>query len=81
MEQKSNINNNDFFTYYANKEKYGNNVQNLKKSGIKKYNSKTNALAQKKVDSNNLTSVNENKKKQKQIKQCFADLIKKKQNK
>ena len=81
MEQKNNITNNDFFNYYANKEKYGNIVQNLKKSGIKKYNSKTNSLTQKKVESNNLNSANENKKKQKQIKQCFADLIKTKQHK
>ena len=81
MEQKNNITNNDFFNYYANKEKYGNIVQNLKKSGLKKCNSKTNAVSQKKVESNNLTSINENKKKQKQIKQCFADLIKTKQHK
>ena len=81
MEQKNNITNNDFFNYYTNKEKYANIVQNIKKSGIKKYNSKANTNTLKKVESNNLTSVNENKKKQKQIKQCFADLIKTKQHK
>lgn len=81
MEQKNNLTNNDYFNYYTNKEKYSNISQNFKKLGIKKNNSKNNTLNPKKLDSNNLTIINENKKKQKQIKQCFADLIKTKQHK
>ena len=81
MENKVNITNIDIFNNFSNKEKYANTSQNFIKSGIKKYNNKSNTIITKKTDENNMININESKKKPKQIKQCFYDLIKVKKQK
>ena len=53
--------------------------QNLKKTKINKMNPRINQIISKKTEANNLAILNDSKKKQKQIKQCFIDLIKTKE--
>ena len=79
MEQKNNVTNADYFNNFASKEKNTCDGQIFNKSCIKKYHNKNNILIQKKNELNTMTINNESKKKQKQIKQCFYDLIKTKE--
>ena len=81
MEQKNNVTNADYFNNFTSKEKNTNDGQIFNKSCIKKYHSKNNILIPKKNELNSMTINNETKKKQKQIKQCFYDLIKTKEKK
>ena len=81
MEQKNNVTNADYFNNFASKEKHTYDGQIFNKSCIKKYHSKSNILNPKKNEINTMTINNESKKKQKQIKQCFYDLIKTKEQK
>lgn len=81
MEQKNNVTNADFFNNFTSKEKNTYDGQIFNKSCIKKYHSKNNILISKKNELNTMTINNEPKKKQKQIKQCFYDLIKTKEKK
>ena len=81
MEQKNNVTNADYFNNFTNKEKNIYDGQIFNKSCIKKYHSKNNILIPKKNELNSMTINNETKKKQKQIKQCFYDLIKTKEKK
>ena len=53
--------------------------QNVKKTKINKMNPRINQIISKKTEANNLATLNDSKKKQKQIKQCFIDLIKTKE--
>ena len=80
MEQKNNITKCDPYNG-INKEKSSSISQNIKKARIKKINPKVNSMVPKKTELNNLTILNESKKKQKQIKQCLYDLIKTKEKK
>jgi len=79
MEQKNNVTNADYFNNFTNNEKNTYDGQIFNKSCIKKYHSKNNILIPKKNELNTMTINNESKKKQKQIKQCFYDLIKTKE--
>ena len=81
MEQKNNVTNADYFNNFTSKEKNTNDGQIFNKSCIKKYHSKNNILIPKKNELNSMTINNETKKKQKQIKQCFYNLIKTKEKK
>ena len=72
MEEKINVTNSGFYSHHTNKNKLFDTRP--KKSGIKKYNSKTNS---KKYEKNNISPFNDNK--QRQIKQCFLDLVKTKE--
>ena len=72
MEEKINVTNSGFYSHHTNKTKLFDTRP--KKSGIKKYNSKTNS---KKYEKNNISPFNDNK--QRQIKQCFLDLVKTKE--
>ena len=81
MEQKNNVTNADYFNNFTNNEKNVYDGQIFNKSCIKKYHSKNNILIPKKNELNTMTINNESKKKQKQIKQCFYDLIKTKEQK
>ncbi len=80
MEQKNNITKCDPYNG-INKEKFSSINQNIKKARIKKINPKVNSMVPKKTELNNLTILNESKKKQKQIKQCLYDLTKTKEKK
>lgn len=53
--------------------------QNVKKTKINKMDPRINQIISKKTEANNLAILIDSKKKQKQIKQCFIDLIKTKE--
>ena len=76
MEEKHNLTNNDYHNNQSNAKKiiyFGNS---FKKPEIRKYNTKINPLNKNKKEVKNKTSINDSKKKQKQIKQCFLDSTK-----
>ena len=81
MEEKNNLTNNDFLTNNAKIKKNILIDKNNKKTDIKKYNSKQNTITKKKLEQNNITSFNNSKRKQKQIKQCFLDITNTKEKK
>jgi hypothetical protein len=62
-----------------NKVNKNNIGQNIKKTKTNKINPRINQMISKKAEVNNLAILNDAKKKQKQIKQCFIDLIKTKE--
>ena len=82
MEDKNNITNNDLSSSYTNPKKFIHFGKNLKKTDIKKYKTKINEINQKTtIPYNNFTILNDSKRKQKQIKQCFYDIEKTKEKK
>ena len=74
MEQKNDVTNSDYINNNTIKDKNSN-------LGMKKFQTKKKIIIQKMLEPNNLTILNDSKKKQKQIKQCFNDLIKTKEKK
>ena len=81
MEEKNNLTNNDFLTSRTTIKKNILTDKNNKKPDIKKYNSKQNTISNKKLEQNKMTPINDSKRKQKQIKQCFLDITNTKEKK
>ena len=76
MEEKHNLTNINYHNNQSNAKKIMYFGNSFKKPEIRKYNTKINPLNKNKKEVKNKTSINDSKKKQKQIKQCFLDSTK-----